>query len=114
MRLQALDGLTVEAFGRQPFPLALSKEVARQGRDIFGTLTQGRDADRHDVQTVEQVLAEQALADQLTEVTVRGGDNADISLDRRATADRRVLAFLQHPQKPGLRIHRHVADFVEE
>ena len=34
--------------------------------------------------------------------------------DRRAAADRRVLALLQHAQQPRLRLHRHVADLVEK
>ena len=47
-------------------------------------------------------------------VLVGGGDDADVRLDRRAAADRRIFALLQDAQKPRLRLHRHVADFVEE
>ena len=36
------------------------------------------------------------------------------ALDRRAAADRGILALLQHAQEPGLRLGRHVADLVEE
>jgi hypothetical protein len=43
-----------------------------------------------------------------------GGDDADIGLDRRAAADRGELAFLQDAQQTGLRLLRHVADFVEK
>ena len=45
---------------------------------------------------------------------LRGGDDAHVGLDRGAAADRGVFALLQHPQQAGLRLHRHVADFVEE
>ena len=48
------------------------------------------------------------------QILVGGGDDADIGLDRRAAADRRVFALLQHAQQTGLRLHRHVADLVEE
>ena len=48
------------------------------------------------------------------QILVGGGDDADIGLDRRAAADRRIFALLQHAQQPGLRLHRHVADLVEE
>ena len=41
-------------------------------------------------------------------------DDAHVGLDRRAPADRRVLALLQHAQQPRLRLERHVADLVEE
>ncbi len=45
---------------------------------------------------------------------MRGGDDADIGLDRGPTANHRVFAFLQHAQQACLGIHRHVADLVEE
>ena len=74
----------------------------------------GGSADRHDVQAIEQILAEQALADQLAQVAMGGGDDAHIGADRRAAADGGVLALLQHAQQPRLRLERHVADLVEE
>jgi hypothetical protein len=41
-------------------------------------------------------------------------NDAHVGLDRRTAAHRRVLALLQHAQQPCLRLHRHVADLVEE
>ena len=58
------------------------QEVPGQRRDVLGALAQRRQADRHDVQPVEQVLAEQALADQLPQVAMGGGDDADVGADR--------------------------------
>ena len=81
---------------------------------VLDALAQRRQPQRHDVEPVEQVLAEQALLDQDAQVLVGGGDDAHIGLDRGAPADRGVLALLQHAQQPGLRLHRHVADLVEE
>ena len=69
---------------------------------------------RHDVEAEEQILAEQALLDQQAQILVGGGDDAHVALDRRAAADRGVFALLQHAQQPRLRLHRHVADLVEE
>ena len=77
-------------------------------------LAQRRQAQRHDIEPVIKILAEQALADQLAQVAVGGGDDAHIGLDRRAPADRGVFALLQHAQQPRLRFQRHVADFVQE
>ncbi|MNW22737.1 hypothetical protein D3C71_2244060 [compost metagenome] len=45
---------------------------------------------------------------------MRGGDDADIGLDRAPPPDHRVLALLQHAQQARLGVHRHIADFVEE
>ena len=77
-------------------------------------LAQRRQPHRHDIQAEEQILAEQALLDQQAQILVGGGDDAHVGLDRRAAADRRVFALLQHAQQPRLRLHRHVADLVEE
>ena len=85
-----------------------------QRRDVVGALAQRRQADGHDVQPVEQVLAEQSLRDQLAQVAMGGGDDPHIGLDRHAAADRHELARLQHAQQPGLGLERHVADLVEE
>ena len=88
--------------------------MPREIADVLGALAQRRQAQRHDVEAEEQVLAEQALLDQHAQILVGGGDDADIGLDRRAPADGGVFALLQHAQKAGLRLHRHVADLVEE
>ena len=54
------------------------------------------------------------MLDQDPQILVGRGDDADVGLDRRAAADSRIFALLQHPQQTGLRFHRHVADFIEE
>ena len=88
--------------------------MAHQRRNVGAALAQRRQPDRRDVEPVEQVLAEQALPDQLRQIAMRRGDDAHIDPDRRASADRGVFAFLQHAQQPGLRLERHVADLVEK
>ena len=98
----------------RPSAVASAQEVVGELGDVVEPLAQRRQADRHDVQAIEQILAEQALLDQPAQVAMGGGDDADVGLDRRAAADRHVLAFLQHAQQPGLRLGRHVADLVEE
>ena len=81
---------------------------------VLDALAQRRQPQRHDVEAEEQVLAEQALLDQDAQILVGGGDDAHVGLDRGTAADGGVFALLQHAQQPGLRLHRHVADFVEE
>ena len=88
--------------------------MPHQRRDVGAALAQRRQPDRRDVEAIEQILAEHALADQLRQVAVRRRDDADIGADRRAAADRGVFALLQHAQQPGLRLERHVADLVEK
>src|SRR3546814_15754397 len=43
-----------------------------------------------------------------------GGDDPDIGPDRAGAAHSREFAGLEDPQQSRLRIHRHVADFVQE
>ena len=69
---------------------------------------------RHDVQPVVEILAEQALLALRVEVAVRGRDHAHVDRDRLRRADRPHLAFLQHAQQLHLQRQRHVADLVEE
>jgi hypothetical protein len=56
----------------------LPQEVARQHGDVLAPLAQRRQAQADDVEAVEQVLAEHALAHPLFQVLVRGGDHAHV------------------------------------
>ena len=55
-----------------------------------------------DVQAVEEVLPEGALAHQVGDVAVAGGNEAHVDLDRRLAPDAAELARLQHPQEVDL------------
>src|SRR3546814_5421369 len=88
--------------------------MADEVGNVVGALAQRRQPDRHDVEAIEQILAEGALTDELAQVAVRRGDDPHVRLDRRAAADGGVLALLQHTQQPRLGLERHVADLVEK
>ena len=82
--------------------------------NVLGALAQGRNANRHNIQPEIQILAKQAMRNQLAQIPVGRSDDAHIGANRAASTNRGKFAFLQHPQKPGLRFQRHVADFVQE
>ena len=88
--------------------------MAHQVGDVLAALAQRRDPNRHHVQAIEEVVAEQPLADQIAQLAVGRGDDADVGLDRLAPAHRGVFALLQDPQQAGLGLERHVADLVQE
>ncbi len=90
------------------------QEVSRQQGDVLGAFPQCRQAQPDDVEPMEQVLAEQAIAYPLFEVLVGGGDDAHVGSDRLHAADTVEMAVGQHPQQTGLQLGRHVADLVEE
>ena len=56
----------------------LAQEVAHEVADVLQALAQRRQAQRHDVEAVVEVLAEQALLDLRLELAVGGGDDAHV------------------------------------
>ena len=112
--LHGLDRARLDRLRRQAFALGAGEEMPHQIGDVVAPLAQRRQADRHDIQPEEQILAEEPLPDQLPQILVGRGDDAHVGADRRAPADRRVFALLEHAEEPRLRLHRHVADLVEE
>ena len=115
MALEALQRLGSETARRQTGPLRqLVGEVLDQARDVPFALAQRRDVDRHDVEAVQQVFAEPALADLLVEALVGRGDDPHVDVDRLARPDARNDALLQRAQHLGLGREAHVSDLVEE
>ena len=97
----------------EPAVVAGEEELHQVGQ-VLDALAQRRDADRDDVDAVEQVLAERALAHAALEVDVGGGDQPELHLDRLAAADPLDLALLDGAQQLGLEVELQVADLVEE
>ena len=88
--------------------------MLHEERDVVATLAQRRQLHRNHVQPVVEILAKRALGHHPGEVGMRGGDHADIDLDRVRVADALELALLQHAQQLGLQRRAHGPDFVEE
>src|SRR5205807_2522101 len=84
-----------------------------QGK-IFQPLTKRRQANREDLQTVEQVPSEQSFFDQFLKVLVRGGDYPHVGSQRLVATDTLEAAVLQHAKHLGLGGKRHITNFVEE
>ena len=78
--------------------LRLAQEVADKIGNVLHPFAQRRQAQRHDVEAIVQILAEHTLMNQLAQVAVGGGDNAHIGLDRGAPAHGGIFALLQNAQ----------------
>src|SRR5256885_11649721 len=91
-----------------------SDEVRGQQRDILPPLPQGRQLNRNDVQSVEEILSQDAVGDRPGDVPVRGGDQPYIDLDVASVADAADLPLLDHAQELHLHRLRHFGDLVEE
>ena len=76
--LQTLDGRRLEALRRQPFARGDGEEVTDEIGNVVEPFAQRRQADRHDVEAVEQILAEQTLVDLLLQIAIGRGDDPDI------------------------------------
>src|SRR5438270_2579935 len=92
----------------------LAQEMLYQRGNVFFTLTKWRQVNADDIQTIEQVFAELAFANQLLQIHIGGRDNTDIHLDFLDTTQMHKLAILQYPQDLALRVHAHRADLIQE
>ena len=89
------------------------EEYLDQLRNLLAALAQGRDVEPH-VQPEEQVFAEAPLADELAQVVVGGGDDADVGAHRVRLAERLHFAGFEESQQLRLQVPADFADFVEE
>ena len=85
-----------------------------QHGNILPPLPQGRNADLHHVQAVEQVLPEGALGHLLLQVPVGGGDDAHIHLNVPQAAHPLEAPVLQKGQQLGLHGQGQLANLVQE
>src|SRR5580658_9043698 len=111
---QTLHRRRLDRLERKALRRAALEEGAHEIGDILRAFAQRREAERHDIEAKEQILAKSPLLDGEAEILVRRGDDPDVGLDRRPAADGGVFSLLQHAKKSSLSFHRHIADFVEK
>src|SRR5688572_15716825 len=85
-----------------------------QNLQIVTPIAQWRQLDRVHVEPIVKIAAEQAFRNRSLQISIRGGDNADIGADLFATADPFELLALEDAKNLRLGQSRHVADLVEE
>ncbi len=76
--------------------------------------SQGRQPDREDVQTIEQVFTKSPLLDHRLEIAIAGGDDAHVGRMSSRAAQALEPVLLQDPQQLDLHIDGQLADLVEE
>src|SRR4029079_11896826 len=92
----------------------LFDEAPDQQLDVLDPFAQQRHVQRKDAQPVVQILAKGAVGQQLLEVAMRRGDDADVDGDRPRASQALDLALLEDTQQLDLHVRRQVANFVEE
>src|SRR5690606_18347012 len=76
--------------------------------------TQWRQTDAEDIEAIVEILPELALLHLPAEVTMSGGDHAQIHRRGDSRTYAQNLALLQHTQQARLQGQRHFADFIEK
>src|SRR5262249_4054343 len=92
----------------------LADEVVDERVDVVGTLAQRRQRDRADVQAGVEVVTEVSRFDHPGKIAVRGGDHADIDVDRTGSAETLEFLLLQHAEEFWLQLERDLAHLIEE
>jgi len=90
------------------------EEVLRQQGNVFAAGAQRGQVHGDDVEAVEEILAELAVANGLAKIDVGGGDDAHVHLNLRDSAQVHEAAVLQDAQDFGLGVHAHGDDLVQE
>ena len=86
--LQQRYALRRQRFGRDAeLARRALHQVLCQQRNVFGALAQRGQLQADDMQAVQQILTEQAIAHALRQILVRGGDDARFDLDALQAAD---------------------------
>ncbi len=100
---QSSAGFGVESF----------QKVDGQFDDIFGAFPQGRNIDFNHAESKIQIAAKLSFRHRFLEITIRGGDHADVDFDGLIAADSFERMALEHAEELGLDGRAHLADFVE-
>src|ERR1700745_995488 len=88
--------------------------MLHQQRNVCGALSQRRNIDRENVNTVVEVAAKLILADHFFQVAVSSGHNPDVDFPFRGTAQPLDFPLLQTAKEFRLPLPRDVADLVKK
>src|SRR5215469_10626893 len=85
-----------------------------QAWNFGGSFAQRRDVYLDDIETVVEIVAKALLLDQLFEILVGRGDDANIHPDGHGAPYPLESFFLQEVQQLRLNRRREIADFIEQ
>src|SRR4029077_20696944 len=102
-----------------PYPLAgvprvTVDEVFDQHGNVFFTLPQRRTLNREHAETVKEIPSKRVGADGDLQISIRGGNHADIGSNKLVATHALKLPFLQYTQQGNLCFRREITDFVEK
>ncbi len=114
VRLQDGDRVLADAPRREAGRLReLLDEVLDELGNVLAPLGQARDAQRHDVEAVVEILAEPPFAHLALEIAAGRGDDAHVDRDLLRPAEAQELLLDEDAQHLALRLERHVGHLVD-
>ena len=90
-----------------------AQKVLNEFRNVLPPLSQRRNAYRHHGQPMKKVFAKTPLGDGLRKIAARRGNDAHIDENTRGAADALEVLIDQNAEDLGLRLARHVGDFIQ-
>ena len=89
-------------------------EMRRIQRNILPVIPEGGQMQLQHVQPVIQIFSEPLVSNELVKVPIRCGDDPDVDLDWRVSADAGEFLFLEHTKKFRLCFERKFSYFVQK
>src|SRR5258708_3981496 len=89
-------------------------EMRDKSRNVFPALSEGRQQEGENIQTIIQVTAKLPASDHLREISIRCGHQSDIYFMSSTAAQSLELLFLQHTQQFRLQGRGDVTYLVQE
>src|SRR5579862_5312487 len=90
------------------------QEISDKQEDVFPSFPQGRDLNRKNVEPVKQVAPERSRSDGSLQITVGGGNHANIGPHGSSATDTLKFVFLQNTQKRDLGFGGKLSNLVKE
>src|ERR1700687_1015722 len=104
------DGVDVLAHTGRMF----AHKVMNQDGNVGSPLAQRRQVDGKDIKTVKQIFAKLLIRNVLVQITVGGGNDSHVDVQRADSAQPFKLPILQDPQQLRLQLERQFADLVQK
>src|ERR1043166_4563054 len=112
---EQLQNLTIDAqHSTGQLRVQLTDEVVHEQRNILQTFAKRRQGYVDDVQAIEEIAAEPPGLDCRGEISVGARDDTAVDLDRLDAAESPHLLVLDPAEELHLKVHRHLADLVQE
>src|ERR1700722_18457941 len=93
--------------------VAINK-IFHQQRNIISAFSKRRNFNRENLEPIKQIATEGPSGYRCVQVTIGGGDDTNVDLDRLGTSDPLEFPFLQDSQERDLSVRGQFANFVQE